>query len=222
MLETVVVGERERATCSVIWLHGLGADGNDFVPIVPELGLPPALSVRFVFPHAPVRPVTLNGGLAMRAWYDIAELSPQGRRDPEGMAASVAAVRDLIAQENAAGIPTDHIVLAGFSQGGAVALHGGLSLPQPLAGILGLSTYLPDVEELPAIRHSANSSTSVLLAHGTHDPVLGIELGYQVLEGLRALGQPVEWLEYPMQHQVCLEEIRAIGQWLTARLAADH
>lgn len=222
MLETVVVGERERATCSVIWLHGLGADGNDFVPIVPELGLPPALSVRFVFPHAPVRPVTLNGGMAMRAWYDIAELSPQGRRDPEGMAASVAAVRDLIAQENAAGIPTDHIVLAGFSQGGAVALHGGLSLPQPLAGILGLSTYLPDVEELPAIRHSANSSTSVLLAHGTHDPVLGIELGYQVLEGLRALGQPVEWLEYPMQHQVCLEEIRAIGQWLTARLAADR
>lgn len=222
MLETVVVGDREGVTCSVIWLHGLGADGNDFVPVVTELGLPPTLSVRFVFPHAPVRPVTLNGGLAMRAWYDIVELSPEGRRDPQGMAASVTAVRDLIAQENAAGIPTDRIVLAGFSQGGAVALHAGLSLSQPLAGILGLSTYLPNVEELPGIRHSANSSTSVLLAHGTHDPVLGIELGYQVLEGLRALGQPVEWLEYPMQHQVCLEEIRAIGQWLTARLAADR
>jgi phospholipase/carboxylesterase len=218
MLETVVVGSRDAAACSVIWLHGLGADGHDFVPVVPELGLPAGLAVRFVFPHAPVRPITVNGGMPMRAWYDIVEFTPQGRRDQVGMAASTAAVRALIERENASGVPTDRIVLAGFSQGGAVALQTGLTLAQPLAGILGLSTYLPDVAALPGSRHPANATTPVLLAHGSYDPVLGVELGHEVRDALQALGQPVQWLEYPMQHQVCMDEIVAVGRWLRERL----
>lgn len=220
MLETVTAGDPTATDGVVIWLHGLGADGYDFQPIVPELRLPPTLRLRFVFPHAPVRPVTLNGGLPMRAWYDIAELTREGRHDPDGMQASVRAIEALIGAEVARGVDHGRIVLVGFSQGGAVALTAGLGHAAPLAGIIGLSTYLPNAGAVVSGRHPANRKTPVLLAHGQSDPVLPVSLGREVRDLLQAAGQPVEWNEYAMQHQVCLEEITRIGDWLRQRFQA--
>ncbi len=202
---------------AVIWLHGLGADGNDFVPIVSELGL--KMAVRFVFPHAPVRAVTLNQGQRMRAWYDILGLDRRSAQDEAGIRASAALIDALIERECARGIAADKIVLAGFSQGGAIALHAGLRRAVPLAGIMALSTYLP-LEGALADEHApASAAVPIFMAHGTADAVLGCALGEHSRDVLQAMGYPVEWHGYPMGHQVCIEEIRAIGAWLTRVLA---
>jgi phospholipase/carboxylesterase len=199
---------------SVIWLHGLGADGNDFVPIVPELGLPPAPAVRFIFPHAPVRAVTINNGMRMRAWYDIAAADLNNRADIAGVRQSTEQVEALIAREKARGVPAARIVLAGFSQGGAIALYAGLRHAERLAGILALSTYLVQVDKLPAEAAAANRDAPIFMAHGTADPVVRFEWGVASRRALEGNGNPVEWHQYPIEHSLCLEEVRAIGAWL--------
>jgi phospholipase/carboxylesterase len=206
----------------VIWLHGLGADGSDFAPIVPELDLGGVGAVRFVFPHAPMRPVTINNGYVMRAWYDVAfgDLEGRTRRaDEAGVRASQAEVEGLVAREKARGIAARRIVLAGFSQGGAVALVAGLRHPERLAGVMALSTYLVLAESLAAEASPANADVPVFYAHGTHDPVIPIELARASRERLVGLGYAVQWHEYPMQHSVCPEEIAAISGWLQRALA---
>ncbi|MEQ8270591.1 alpha/beta hydrolase-fold protein [Algiphilus sp.] len=202
------------ARATVIWLHGLGADGNDFVPIVPELKLPDELAVRFVFPHAEVRPVTLNGGMAMRAWYDIISLDRNGPQDEKGIRASAARIDSLIAEQVEAGIASDKILVAGFSQGGAIALHAGLRHAQRLAGVLGLSTYLPLEQHLAEEASAANREVPILLCHGSQDPMVPIQLGQHSCEALRQQGYAPQWQDYPMQHQVCLEEIQDISAWM--------
>ncbi len=205
-------------SATVIWMHGLGADGWDFVPIVRELDLPEDLVVRFVFPHAPVRPVTINDGYRMRAWYDIA-MSDIGRLpDERGIRESQASVEALIERERSRGIASGRIVLAGFSQGGAIALHTGLRHAEPLAGILALSTYLPLAESLPREASDANASVPVFMAHGTEDPVIPLALAESACAALEARGIRPEWHEYPMPHSVCAEEVAAIGKWLGSRL----
>jgi phospholipase/carboxylesterase len=202
-------------TASVIWLHGLGADGRDFVPIVPELRLPSDLAIRFVFPHAPHRPVTINRGYVMRAWYDIAETEFGRREDEAGIRESEQAVRALIQRETERGIASERIVLAGFSQGGAVVLHTGLRLPQRLAGILALSTYLPLADTLKAEAHPANADVPIFMAHGTDDPVIPLALGESSADLLKRRGANLEWRTYEMEHSVCLDEIQDIAGWLT-------
>ena len=221
MLETeeaVTLDPPGAARASVIWLHGLGADGYDFVPIVPELRLPAALAIRFVFPHAAVRPVTVNGGYRMRAWYDITALTPAGRDDAAGLDESVARVGALVAAERERGIPAARIVLAGFSQGGAVALHAGLAASEPLAGIAGLSTYLPRAAALAARAAPSSRAVPVLLCHGESDSVVALPMGVAAREALLAGGHPVEWHTYPMAHEVSAREIVDVSRWLAARL----
>ena len=214
--DAVIVHPGGKPEAAVIWLHGLGADGHDFVPIVPELGLPADLPVRFVFPHAPVRPVTLNNGMEMRAWYDI---TPNMRQqDLAGIRASEQIVLKFIADEVASGIPAERIVLAGFSQGGAITLHTGLRHPQRLAGLMALSTYLPLPEQFAAEALPARSDTPILMCHGQYDGMLPLQLGAWSRDVLKERGYDVSWHEYPMQHQVCAEEIGHIGAWLTERL----
>jgi phospholipase/carboxylesterase len=216
--EAIEVETGATPDATVIWLHGLGADGHDFEPVVPELGLPAGLGLRFVFPHAPVRPVTINMGMPMRAWYDILQMGG-GREDAPGIRASQALVEALIARERDRGIAATRIVLAGFSQGGAIALHAGLRHTQPLAGVLALSTYLPLASTLAAERSEANRDAPVFLAHGTHDPMIGIDRARASRAALEALGYPVQWREYAMPHSVCAEELADIGAWLVSRLA---
>lgn len=200
---------------SVIWMHGLGADGSDFEPIVAELGLPDELALRFIFPHAPLRPVTCNGGYVMRAWYDIISLAPGTRQiDEAGLLESRAFVRHLIAREAARGIPSDRVILAGFSQGGAVAYLSGLTHPTPLGGIIALSTYIPSPGLLVDGFVEANRQVPVFAAHGTHDDVVSPALGEHAVEVLRQLGIEPEWHRYPLPHSVSLEEIADIGRWL--------
>lgn len=221
MLETedeVTLSPEGTARASVIWLHGLGADGYDFVPIVPELRLPAALAIRFVFPHASVRPVTVNGGYEMRAWYDITALTAAGRDDAVGLDESVARVGGLIAAERALGIPAARIVLAGFSQGGAVALHAGLAAAEPLAGIVALSTYLPRAAAAIARRTAAGGRLPVLMCHGTVDKVVELSMGLAARDALVAAGHAVEWHTYPMAHEVSAREIVDVAHWLAARL----
>ena len=201
----------------VIWLHGLGADGNDFVPIVPHLQAAQSRSVRFIFPHAPVRPVTVNGGMAMRAWYDILGLSIDRDQDAEGIRASVEAVEPLINQQIDGGIAAERIVLAGFSQGGAIALRAGLAQAPALAGIMALSCYLLEADALERWRAPDPSSPPIFMAHGSQDPVVPINLGRSASERLSAAGFEVEWHEYPMPHSVSPEEIQAIDRWLDQR-----
>jgi phospholipase/carboxylesterase len=200
---------------SVIWLHGLGADGHDFEPIVPELSL--GFAARFVFPHAPVRPVTINGGMAMRAWYDILGLDRRAPEDAVGIRTSAAAVTELIDSEIARGMPAERIVLAGFSQGGAIALQTALREPRKLGGVMALSTYLPLASTLAAERSAASAGLPIFMAHGTADDILPLALGESSRRALEALGFSVEWHAYAMAHSVCGEEIGAIGAWLTAR-----
>lgn len=209
----------DRDAASVIWLHGLGADGHDFVPIIPELRLTPPGVLRFVFPHAPVRPVTLNGGMPMRAWYDILELSAEGRKDEAGTRASAARIGALIEREIGRGVATTRIILAGFSQGGAIALHAALRYPQRLGGVMALSTYLPLHESVASEASAANRHLPILMCHGLHDPMLSLALGEQSHDFLASLGYAIEWKPYPMQHEVCRREIDDIATWLTARLA---
>lgn len=207
------------AAC-VVWLHGLGADGHDFAPMVPQLQLPKDLSVRFVFPHAPVRPVTINGGMRMRAWYDIHGVDIAAKQDEAGTRASAKQIETLLDTQIDDGIASDRLILAGFSQGGALALHTGLRYPRPLAGILALSCYLPLHEALEAERSEANASTPVFMAHGAQDPVVPQVLGERSRDYLIRQGYQVAWHSYPMPHAVCPEEVRMIGQWITARLQA--
>ncbi|MCH9694018.1 MAG: carboxylesterase [Gammaproteobacteria bacterium] len=211
-LETVDVSTGANPTGSIIWLHGLGADGHDFEPIVPELRLPAETPLRFVFPHAPVRPVTVNGGMEMRAWYDILSLDSEGRADAAGIIESTALVEELVDREVALGMPEEKIVVAGFSQGGAVAINTMLTTGRELAGLMALSTYLA----LPAsIETSASrKDLPVFMAHGSSDPVLPIQWGRDSAAALAESGYSPEWCEYPMAHAVCPQEIADIRNWL--------
>ncbi len=199
---------------AVIWLHGLGADGHDFEPIVPELVQPSERAVRFVFPHAPMRPVTLNGGYAMRAWYDIIALDRRAPEDVSGIRASQALITGWIQRENARGIPTGRIVLAGFSQGGALALYSGTRYPERLAGIIGLSCYQLLATRFDAERLPANQATPIFLGHGMQDPVVIPALGEATCRQLQAAGYAVEWHAYSMPHSVCQQEVADLAAWL--------
>lgn len=218
-LETLDINPSSEADAAVIWLHGLGADAHDFEPIVPELRLPASLAVRFVFPNAPVRPVTINGGMAMRAWYDILDMDLPRRVDEVGVRASGEAIDALIQREQQRGIASQRIVVAGFSQGGAMALHSGLRYPEPLAGILALSCYLLMPEKLSDEATEANRNTPVFMAHGSFDEVVPVHYGQAGAKQLSELGYPVTWQEYPMPHSVHPQEIADIGQWLGSLLA---
>ncbi len=198
---------------SVIWLHGLGADGHDFEPLVPALRLPAASAVRFIFPHAPERPVTLNGGYVMRAWFDIFTLERLNPVDSAGIAAATAAIQALIDRELERGVAATNIVLAGFSQGGVIALHTALQYPQSLGGVAALSTYLPLAEELKNKQHAQNSHTPVFMAHGLYDQVLSIDLGRRSHAALKQFHPAVDWREYPMEHAVCPEEVMDLSNW---------
>jgi phospholipase/carboxylesterase len=208
--------------CAVIWLHGLGADGNDFVPIVNEMRLPASLSIRFVFPHAPVRPVTLNNGFRMRAWYDLAAGDITNRADVAGVTASQAQIEALIAREKKRGIKARRIVLAGFSQGGVVALHTGLRHAERLAGIVALSTYVVLPEKLAAEGSPANRDIPIFMAHGTMDPMIRIDWGEASRRALQTAGYRVEWHTYPMPHSVVWEEIEAVSVFLAKVLARSE
>ena len=203
---------------SVIWLHGLGADGNDFAPIVPALVAPQWPGLRFVFPHAPVRPVTINNGMQMRAWYDIYGFDLVARQDEAGMRQSIAQVEALIAREHERGVPSERIVLAGFSQGGAIALAAGLRHAQKLGGIVALSTYLPLADSLAAERSAANAGVPIFWGHGTFDPVVALQRGLDSRTALEALGYRLDWHTYPMPHSVSPEEIADLQHWMSQRL----
>ncbi len=214
----VIVEPEQRASAAVIWLHGLGADGYDFLPIVQQLNLPATLSVRFVFPHAPVRSVTLNGGAPMRAWYDLSGLDRNAQQDETGLRASAKLVNALIDTQVAAGVARSSIVLAGFSQGGALALYVALRQRDALAGVMALSSYLPLEAQMPGELTAAGRATAVLMCHGKHDSVLTFELGLHARELLAGLGVSIAWHEYPMGHEVCAAEVRHISTWLSSRL----
>ncbi|MBC7715528.1 MAG: dienelactone hydrolase family protein [Pseudorhodobacter sp.] len=217
-LETIQIETAPNPTAAIIVLHGLGADGNDFVPIAQELDLSAIGAVRFVFPHAPVRPVTVNGGYEMRAWYDIygAELTPGGQKkeDEAGLRASQLAVEEVIAAQVASGIPTSRIVLAGFSQGCAMTLMTGLRHADKLAGLVGLSGYLPLAGLTAAERSPANAATPIFLVHGRQDSVIALARATDSRDALVALGYPIEWHDYPMPHSVCAQEVADWNAWL--------
>ena len=217
-LQTLELETGRQPTAAVIWLHGLGADGHDFEPIVPELDLPDSLPVRFVFPHAPMQPVTINGGMVMRAWYDIYQLEGKRTEDDTGVRASQAAVEELIAREKARGIPAGRIVLAGFSQGGAITLQTVLRHPERLAGLMALSTYLPLAGTLGAEANAANRDVPIFMAHGRFDPLIHIERARASRKALEALGYRVEWHEYSIEHSVSAQEIADIAVWLRSVL----
>jgi len=219
ILETIEIESGRNPKAAVIWLHGLGADGNDFVPIVDELHLPATLAVRFVFPHAPMIPVTVNNGYVMRAWYDISFDGVDRRPDETGIRSSQGQIEELIAREKSRGIAARRIVIAGFSQGGAITLQTGLRCPEALGGLMVLSSYLPLAAQVAAERSAANAGTSIFMAHGTYDPVIAIALAQRSVAQLTELGYPTEWREYPMQHSVCAEEIADISRWLQNALA---
>ena len=220
LLQGIEIEHGGKPKYAVIWLHGLGADGSDFVPVVPELGLAAAPGVRFIFPHAPEMAVTCNGGYVMPAWYDIISLDSTSRKiDEAGIVHSRAAIRQLIARENERGIPCAKIFLAGFSQGGAVAYTTALTHPEKLAGIIALSTYLPSAELITREATAANRKITIFAAHGSQDDVVSPTLGREARNFLLQRGHVVDWQEYPMPHSICLEEVEAIGDWLRDRLA---
>jgi phospholipase/carboxylesterase len=214
LLETIEVETGPRPNAAVIWLHGLGADGHDFEPIVPELVRRGERALRFVFPHAPVRPVTINGGMSMRAWYDILGLDRKITEDEAGFRETDMAVRQLIGAEVERGIPAERIVLAGFSQGGAVSLYTAPRYPERLAGVMALSTYLPLANRLGAERAPANNGTPIFMAHGLADATLPVSMGLESRDLLKSHGYSVEWHQYPMAHAVCPAEITDIRQYL--------
>ena len=217
-LDTIERETAENPDYSVIWLHGLGADYNDFLPVVPELVRPYWPGIRFIFPNAPVRPVTINNNVPMRAWYDIREANFENRADMDGVRASVAQVEELIAKENARGIDSTHIFLAGFSQGGAVTLAAGLQRQQPLAGLIALSTYLPAMDKAKASMRNGAEKQPVFMAHGTQDPVVPYQMGARSAEVLSTLGFDVTWRGYSMPHSVNLDEITDLSQWMEKHL----
>jgi phospholipase/carboxylesterase len=211
-LDAIEIETGKNPSTSIIWLHGLGADGNDFAPIVPELRLPKA-AIRFVFPHAPVQPVTINGGMRMRAWYDITDGAIR-REDERGVRASQALIESLIAREKERGTTPGRLVLAGFSQGGAIALQTGLRHSERIAGIMALSTYVPVGDKLATEASPANRDVPIFMAHGTSDPVIPLARAEESRALLQSLGYAVEWREYRMPHSVCPEELADIGAWL--------
>lgn len=217
LLPAVVIEPAQTASASVIWLHGLGADGHDFEAIVPELDMGDA-PIRFIFPHAPERPVTVNMGYVMRAWYDITAPDLSQGQDEAGTRESEQLLRAWIAREEGLGIPAERIILAGFSQGGAIALHTGLRYGQRLGGIMALSTYLPLADSVADEKHAANADVPILMAHGSEDTIIPLAFAEQSRDRLIALGHEVEWHHYPMPHSVCMEEIQAISQWLRKQL----
>jgi len=216
-LSTVVVAAPGPHTATVIWLHGLGADGNDFVPAVPHLGLPPEHGIRFVFPTATAIPVTINGGMVMPAWYDIRDmdLEARDRNDSDGLLRSVEAVRRLVAAEIAGGVAPERILLAGFSQGGAVAIELALTHPERLAGLVALSTYVVDRERIATCRTDANADIPVLQCHGEFDPMVPLSSGEAARTFLTGLGHDVSWHTYPIEHEVSPRELHRIGAFLT-------
>jgi phospholipase/carboxylesterase len=220
-LDTVEIETAPHPIASIIWMHGLGADGHDFEPIVPELASPQLPAVRFVFPNAPIRPITVNAGYPMRAWFDVIGFGRTDPQDEPGIRASAAAIRALIQRENERGVSTQRIVLAGFSQGGAMAVFTGIRHSERLAGIMGLSCF----ETLPATmdteRAATNQSTPIFLAHGVFDPLVDIRRGRELRAGLEKRGYTVEWHEYPMPHSVAMEEINAIAGWLPRVLTSE-
>ncbi len=219
MLPAIEIDTAPRPAHSVIWMHGLGADGNDFVPIIGQLGLSD-FAVRFIFPHAPARPVTINGGYVMRAWYDIGYEDLSLKEDERGVRESQTAIEALIEREVSRGVEYDKIVLAGFSQGGAIALQAGLRFPQRLCGVIALSTYLPLPDKVEAERHPSNASMPIFMAHGMEDPIVPLKLAQASCSRLISMGYPVQWHEYDMPHSVCPEEIAQIGAFLRARFSA--
>ena len=219
LLECIELETGARPQVAVIWLHGLGADGNDFVPIVADLVAKEWPAIRFVFPHATKRPITINGGITMRAWYDITGMEIAQRQDEAGIRGSILQLQALIAREVERGIPTGHIFLAGFSQGAAMVLSGGLRHPQRLGGIVALSGYLPLEQQLESERTPANAEVPIFIGHGSFDPVVPQTLGMLSRDFLRAHGYTVDWHSYAMAHQVCAEEIADLRQWIDARLA---
>jgi phospholipase/carboxylesterase len=210
--DCVEVNSGENPVGSVIWLHGLGADGHDFEPIVPELNLPADLPLRFVFPHAPMRPVTINGGMVMRAWYDIVTLDAEGRADADGVRESTAILEALIAREIQRGVSAEKIIIAGFSMGGAIAINTALNTAHSLAGLMALSTYLPLPSEVDG--SSGSRDLPVFMAHGSFDPMLPMQWGRLSAQKLEETGFKVEWHDYPMAHAVCPQEIADIRNWL--------
>ncbi|MEO8740663.1 MAG: alpha/beta fold hydrolase [Casimicrobiaceae bacterium] len=220
VLQSIELETGPKPTGSVVWLHGLGADGNDFVPVVPELKLPPTLPLRFVFPHAPTRRVTINNGMPMRAWYDIAGADFNNRADIAGVQQSQKQIEQLIAREVERGIAAARIVLAGFSQGGAIALYAGVRYRERLAGILALSTYLVAADKLAIEAASVNRDVPIFMAHGTADPMIRLAWAEASRKALETGGYRVVWHTYQMEHSVCLEEIQAISAWLQKVLAS--
>jgi phospholipase/carboxylesterase len=221
LLPAVEIDPPGPTAASVIWLHGLGADGHDFEPIVPELGLPREAAVRFVFPHAPMRPVTINGGFVMRAWYDIKTMDLGRHVDAEDLEGSSRQLEAWVAHERSAGIPSERIVVAGFSQGGAIALYTGLQHEERLGGILALSCYHPLPELIRERGSNANRGVPIFMGHGTDDPVVPVALAETTVAALRENGYDPEWRTYPMPHSVSAEEIRDVGRWLQARIDAE-
>ena len=217
----MVIEPHSTHKASVIWLHGLGADGHDFEPIVPELKLPNDLGIRFIFPHAPKRPIAINGGMVMRAWYDIRIPDLSLQEDEDSIRESSDILSSYIDAEINAGITADKILIAGFSQGGAMTLFTGLRYPQKLAGLLALSTYLPLPDQLQAEANNANLKTPLMMMHGTFDPIIPVFQGQNSRYLLQQAGYSIEWHEYPMQHAVCPQEINDISHWLQQRLLGD-
>jgi len=214
LLPILELTTHQTPNASVIWLHGLGADGHDFVPIVKELHLPPSMAVRFIFPHAPMQPVSINNGMVMRAWYDIATENLERKPDNQGVLQSTQAINELIALEVTRGIAANRIILAGFSQGGAIALTAGTRHPETLGGIMALSTYLPMPEELATKASRANRQIPILMVHGEQDSVIPMAMAKASFGALTAQGYAVQWQQYPMAHSVCGEEVGVISAWL--------
>jgi len=220
-LETIELLTADKPTASVIWLHGLGADGHDFEGLVPELKLPEELAIRFIFPHAPNRPITLNNGYVMRGWYDISSLEFGQQEDAKGIQQSSQAIAQLIEQEIKRGIASQRILLAGFSQGGAIVLHTALRYPKPLAGLMALSTYLPLKNTLENERHLANKNIPFFMAHGLQDEIVKYQYGIESRKLLEKNNYSVEWHDYTMGHSVCIDEIKDIRDWLLKHLSSE-
>ncbi len=220
LLESIELETGPSPQWAVLWLHGLGADGNDFAPIVPELVRKDWPAIRFVFPHAPVRPVTINNGVPMRAWYDIVGMDFPTRADDRGVAESIVQASALIEREHARGIPASRVLLAGFSQGGAIALAAGVRRTEPLAGLIALSTYLPGADAAQAEKTKVATAQPVFMAHGSGDQVIPLVHAQRSQDQLQAMGFKVDWHRYPMAHQVCAEEIHDLGGWMSRRFDA--
>jgi phospholipase/carboxylesterase len=215
-LSTVEIQPRSEHQYSVIWLHGLGADGHDFEGLIPQLHLTAEANIHFIFPNAPIQAVTINGGMTMRSWYDILESSLERQVDIDGIYQSADLIHGLISQEINQGIPSENILLAGFSQGGVIALHSGLRYPHKLAGIVALSSYLPTIEPLKVERSIANNAVPLFMAHGIIDPIVAIESGKSAFDALKSMGYSIEWHDYLMEHSLCNEEITHLSAFMNS------